>query len=231
MARRPNFYPLGDHAAVIRFGEDMDPDAHLAVKAFTSLLDKSAPGGVVDYISALTTVTVLYDPVERSYAEVVEELQGLASSAHADPDVEVRKVEIPVCYGGDLGPDLDLVASHSGLTAERVTEIHCAAQYVVQMIGFVPGFPYLSGLDERIATPRRDSPREKIPAGSVGIAGKQTGIYPSETPGGWRLIGRTPLRLFSPQRERPSLLQAGDRVLFLPIARDEFDRMARDEEP
>lgn len=228
---QPTFYPLGDEAVVVRFGEDTDPDTHLAVRVFTRLLETSVPRGMVEHVSALTTVTVLYDPLERSYRDLVEELQSRASTVRADPDEdEAREIEIPVCYERDFAPDLDLVASHSGLTTDRVIEIHCDAQYVVHMIGFVPGFPYLGGLDERIATPRRESPRDKVPTGSVGIAGNQTGVYPSETPGGWRLIGRTPVRLFSPHRERPSLLHAGDHVRFARISRDEFDRLAEEEE-
>lgn len=231
-AREPIFYPLGDHAVAVRFGEEMDPDTHHAVGSFTRRLDQSAPVGTVEYIAATTTVTVLYDALDRSYEEIVDELKRLVATGPADPGaVDVHVIEVPVCYGLDLGPDLDLVASHSGLAAERVVEIHCAADYVVHMIGFAPGFPYLGGLDERIATPRRDSPRARVPAGSVGIAGNQTGIYSIESPGGWQLIGRTPLRLFSPTRQSPSLLHAGDRVRFVAIARPEFDRLARSPEP
>jgi inhibitor of KinA len=134
-------------------------------------------------------------------------------------------VEIPVCYGGDFGPDLKSVADRNGLTPDEVVTIHCKSTYPVYMIGFAPGFPYLGGMSERISAPRLDTPRERIPAGSVGIAGTQTGVYPIETPGGWRLIGRTPLRLFDAVRDPPSLLQAGDRVRFTAIERGEFDRI------
>jgi inhibitor of KinA len=138
-------------------------------------------------------------------------------------------VDIPVCYGGDFGPDLDAVSSHTGLSTEEVVAIHGEPDYLVYMIGFAPGFPYLGGMSERLASPRRESPRAKIPPGSVGIAGSQTGVYPIETPGGWQLIGRTPLRLFRPERDEPSLLRTGDRVRFQAIDRAEYgDLLERD---
>jgi inhibitor of KinA len=138
-------------------------------------------------------------------------------------------VDIPVCYGGDYGPDLDAVSFHTGLSTEEVVAIHGEPDYLVYMIGFAPGFPYLGGMSERLASPRRESPRAKIPPGSVGIAGSQTGVYPIETPGGWQLIGRTPLRLFRPERDEPSLLRTGDRVRFHAIERAEYrDLLERD---
>ncbi|MBX6395501.1 MAG: 5-oxoprolinase subunit PxpB, partial [Alicyclobacillaceae bacterium] len=135
-----------------------------------------------------------------------------------------RLVEIPVCYGGEFGPDLAYVADYHGLTPERVIEIHSSTEYRVYMIGFAPGFPYLGGLSPELATPRKTSPRLTIPAGSVGIAGNQTGVYSVSTPGGWQIIGRTPLVLFRPDLHPPSLLKAGDRVRFYPISREEFTR-------
>jgi inhibitor of KinA len=134
-------------------------------------------------------------------------------------------VEIPVCYGGDFGPDLDLVASHAQLTPAEVIARHAAPEYLVYMVGFAPGFPYLGGLDAGLATPRRTQPRPLVPAGAVGIAGAQTGIYSLPTPGGWQLIGRTPRRLFDPGRNQPSLLQAGDRLRFVPISEAEFQQL------
>ncbi len=133
-----------------------------------------------------------------------------------------RVVSIPVCYGGDFGPDLEYVAHHNNISPQEVIEIHSGNEYSVYMIGFSPGFPYLGGMSEKISAPRRSSPRLIIPAGSVGIAGKQTGIYPIETPGGWQIIGRTPIKLFRPDEESPSLLQAGDKIKFTPISYPEF---------
>jgi inhibitor of KinA len=134
-----------------------------------------------------------------------------------------RERVVPVCYGGEFGPDLEFVAKHNGLTEQEVIQIHSSGEYLVYMIGFAPGFPYLGGMSEKIAAPRRTSPRLKIPIGTVGIAGLQTGVYPIETPGGWQLIGRSPEQLFRPHANPPSLLQAGNLVRFQPISRDEYD--------
>jgi KipI family sensor histidine kinase inhibitor len=134
-------------------------------------------------------------------------------------------IEIPTLYGGDSGPDLDYVASHNGLTPEEVVQIHASGTYRIYMLGFTPGFPYLGGMDERIATPRLETPRTKISGGSVGIAGAQTGIYPIDSPGGWQIIGRTPLALYDPQREEPILLQAGESIRFVPIDQETYDRL------
>src|ERR671914_867162 len=146
----------------------------------------------------------------------------LTESPSEIEDLDTRTVGIPVHYGGNFGPDLGFVALHNELTEQQVIEIHSQPMYLVYMIGFAPGFPYLGGMSERLASPRRESPREKIPAGSVGIAGSQTGVYPIETPGGWQLIGRTPLRLFRPDKDDPSLLRTGDRVRFHAIEPAEY---------
>ena len=138
------------------------------------------------------------------------------------PTVKKRTIEIPVCYGGEFGPDLSVVAESNGLTEEEVIHIHSNGTYIVYMIGFAPGFPYIGGMPSEIATPRKSSPRLKIPSRSVGIAGSQTGIYPIETPGGWQLIGSTPLKLFSIHHNPPTLLQAGDHVRFKPISYEEY---------
>ncbi len=141
-------------------------------------------------------------------------------------DLAPTLVEIPVCYGGQFGADLEGVARHAGLPAAEVIRLHAQAEYVVAMVGFAPGFPYLAGMHEQLAAPRKTQPRALVPAGSVGIAGGQTGIYSIPTPGGWQLIGRTPRRLFHPQQENPSLLRAGDRVRFVPISAAEFDQQS-----
>jgi inhibitor of KinA len=156
--------------------------------------------------------------------EIVQQIltQDLALNADSAPTL----VEIPVCYGGQFGPDLEEVARRAGLPAAEVIQLHAQAEYVVAMIGFAPGFPYLAGMNEQLAAPRKTQPRAQVPAGSVGIAGRQTGIYSLPTPGGWQLIGRTPRRLFHPMWENPSLLRAGDQVLFVPISSAEFDQLS-----
>jgi inhibitor of KinA len=224
-------FPLGDSAVVVGFGDEASLKTHLRVKAFSDLLERRPPDAAIEHIPALTTVTVVYDAVARGYEEFAAELRNLLEEV-AEPfqAPESRLVEIPVCYGGAFGPDLGFVAEHNGLSTDDVIAIHSEPEYLVYMIGFAPGFPYLGGMSERIASPRRDSPRQAIPAGSVGIAGRQTGVYPIVTPGGWRLIGRTPLRLFRPEEDPPTLVHAGDRVAFTPIGRNRYEQLLELEE-
>lgn len=227
-------YPLGDAAVVLEFGQAIAPATHQLIQAFSRVLAQHPPPGLREVVPAFTTLTVYYDPlalfeqgVELPYEHINNCLRGLLPVAQAAAAAYVPGplVEIPVCYGGDLGPDLELVASHAQLSAEEIIARHAAPEYLVYMVGFAPGFPYLGGLDARLATPRRAQPRPRVPAGAVGIAGAQTGIYSLPTPGGWQLIGRTPLRLFDAGRARPSLLQAGDRLRFVPISAAEFQRL------
>ena len=219
--------PLGDSAAVVRFGDSIDRPTNLLVQTLSHFLSQHPLIGSVEFVPAYATVTVYYDPLRRSFEEVAKELQQVVSNLEITPDEVPRTIEIPVCYGGEFGPDLEFVAQHNRLTPDEVIEIHSASVYLVYFIGFAPGFPYLGGLSDRITAPRRTSPRLRIPAGSVGIAGTQTGIYPLATPGGWQLIGRTPLALFRPDETPPTLLRAGDEVRFRPTASmpDGWDRM------
>lgn len=229
--------PFGESAILIEFGKGIDPKIHGKVKMFTENLDLSPLPGMIEYVSAFSSVTIFYDPVKvrKMYQEspegkslltfeilaamVREKLGNLEHDANYTP----RIVEIPVCYGEEFGPDLQYVAEHNKLTADEVIHIHSHGEYLVYMIGFAPGFPYLGGMSECIATPRRQSPRMSIPAGSVGIAGMQTGVYPIATPGGWQLIGNTPVELFRPLDNPPTLLQSGDRIRFYPISRIEYE--------
>ena len=195
--------------------------------------------GLVEYVPAFASVAVHYDPYqiwkkrtasEKGHVSLFEtvcgrlerKLEELTDDA-LEGNLSSRHVKIPVLYGGEHGPDLTDVARLHAMTEEEIVAIHSGGSYKVYMIGFAPGFPYLGGMSERIASPRHQTPRTVIPAGSVGVAGRQTGIYPLATPGGWQLIGRTPFVLFNPHREKPSLLQAGDRVTFVPITRAEYE--------
>ena len=212
--------PLGDAALLVRLGEGIDEDTHVRVRqAHARLARLPLRLGAIELVPAFTTIAVHYDPALTVFdavaTEVVAHLQQLA----AEPLPEPRLVTIPVRYGGGNGPDLELVAQHAGLAPAAVVQRHAAGDYLVHMIGFAPGFPYLGGLDPRLACPRRDSPRTHVPAGSVGIGGSQTGIYPFDSPGGWQLIGRTDVVLFDATREPPSLLAAGDRVRFVEVVR------------
>jgi len=237
---KATFQPLGDQAVVVQFGSTMSLEAYQQVRRVALILENNPIPGMVEYIPAYTTITIFYNPQElydwyqkHVGKEREEELDSLyqvicnlireqLNQATIESTGVERTIEIPVCYGGELGPDLPDVAALNRLTEQEVIDIHVGGDYLVYMIGFAPGFPYIGGMSEQIAAPRRKSPRLSIPAGSVGIAGKQTGIYPMETPGGWQIIGRTPVRLFRPEDDPPSLLQAGDRVRFYPISMEEY---------
>lgn len=228
--------PLGEAAIIVEFGKCIHPDIHRKVKTFADYLENNAFPGMIEYVSAFSSVTVFYDPVivrklplnefkddkPLSYQIVASVLRSFLDKVNVTEEQNPRIVEIPVCYGGEFGPDLAYVAQHNDLSAEEVIDIHTSGSYLVYMIGFAPGFPYLGGMSEQIAAPRRKSPRLSIPAGTVGIAGAQTGVYPIETPGGWQLIGRTPLALFRPQESSPSLLQSGDIIKFRKISFSEY---------
>ncbi|MBP1910993.1 5-oxoprolinase subunit PxpB [Thermococcus stetteri] len=211
---------LGDSALLISFGEVTDDEVNAIVHAVARAIEEKDFEWLVDVVPAYSSLAVIFDPLKVTFEEVkkaVEPLLGVSAGAFKG-----RKIEIPVLYGGEYGPDIEFVAEYNGLSVEDVIEIHSGKTYRVHFLGFLPGFAYLSPVDERIAAPRLEKPRLKVPAGSVGIAGRQTGIYPLESPGGWRLIGRTPLRLFDPSREPPTLLQPGDEVKFVPISEEEF---------
>ena len=227
----PLLSPLGDRALLIRLGTTIDAATHRRVRAACARLDAQPVAGTVELVPAYASVAVHYDPesVPNGAGSPFERFSSAVSAALVDlEDValpEPRTIEIPVCYGGAFGPDLDEVAQRHALGPDDVIGLHAAATYDVYMLGFAPGFAYLGGLPPEIATPRRDEPRTAVPAGSVGIGGSQTGIYPLVSPGGWQLIGRTPRRLFDVTRECPALLSAGDRVRFRPIGSQEFDQL------
>jgi inhibitor of KinA len=230
-------YALGDSAIVLQFGDAISQETHRAIQAVGAYLEEHPFPGFTEHVPAFTTLTVYYNPWLASqagrldpYAEVERQLQELLSQVQVPVDsVAAPIVEIPVCYGGSFGPDLKWVARHTALTPEQVVALHTAPEYLVYMIGFAPGFPYLGGMNEQLAAPRKDQPRAEVPAGSVGIAGKQTGIYSLPTPGGWQLIGRTPRRLFTPEAASPSLLRAGQRLRFVSITEDEFHQLQEHE--
>jgi len=223
-------FPLGDAAVVVQFGDAISPAMHRAIQAFGAYLARNPFAGLRECVPAFTTLTVYYDPWLVSdggryppYEKVVETLHaGLAAAGPPAAITSAGLVEIPVCYGGEFGPDLEFVARHTGLPTAEVIARHTTPEYLVHLIGFTPGFPYLGGLDTTLATPRLAQPRPRVPAGTVGIAGAQTGIYSLPTPGGWQLIGRTPRRLFDPAWAVPSLLHAGQTLRFVPISAAEY---------
>lgn len=250
---------LGDSAIVIQLGTDIHISILKRVRRLTAYLEQNQFEGLIEMVPAYATITIYYDSfqVYSHYAEAVTSgqrgffkgmntllpseivlqhirqiLDGFYSKNSCLGDEPEEVFEIPVCYGEGYGPDLAEVAAYHRLSEEEIVELHTAQVYPVHMIGFAPGFPYLGGMDNRLATPRKSVPRTKIPAGSVGIGGAQTGIYPFETPGGWHVIGRTPVALFRPEFDPPSLLKVGDQVKFVSITpeqfADEWERNIRD---
>lgn len=223
-------FPLGDQAIIIEFGQEIHPHIHQQIKNFEKVVEQYPFHGLIETVLSYTTLTIFYDPLILSYQEMCEKVIQLYEKIEDSDLPSSRVIDIPVCYGGEYGPDLEFVAEHNNLSTEKVIQIHSKREYLVYMIGFAPGFPYLGGMSEQIAAPRHANPRMKVPAGSVGIAGKQTGVYSLSTPGGWQIIGRTPYPLFRPQEMPPSLLQAGDRVRFVPISADEYLQLKQKEE-
>jgi KipI family sensor histidine kinase inhibitor len=231
VSQRPSILPLSDAALLVQLEGAVDAVMLERVARCERAIAAAGVPGVVELVPAYAAVAVFYDPVAvaaagreagqapRAPFAIVRDAVRAALGRAPDERVAARRtIEVPVIYGGGAGPDLAALAEYAGLTEADVIARHSAAEYVVAMIGFAPGFPYLIGLPAELAMPRRDTPRLAVPAGSVGIAGSQTGIYPLETPGGWQLIGRTPLRLFDPHGDPPTLLRAGDAVRFMRVA-------------
>jgi inhibitor of KinA len=235
--------PLGDSALIVRvrdrFEDAPEETLDTVLRAFQQLLDATIPG-VIELAPAYTSVSVFFDSnavaktaetPDKVFDWLTTRIRAAVTRIAAAGRItrsRSQTVEIPVCYDAEFALDIDDVARRANITPSEVIRLHSAAEYRVACIGFVPGFPFLTGLPKKLATPRRDVPRKEIPAGSVGIGGAQTGIYPLRSPGGWNLIGRTPLRLFDPKRSPPALLRAGERVRFRVIARDEFAAFAED---
>jgi inhibitor of KinA len=219
--------PLGDSAVVATLGSGIDAATLASVLRWAEAISAAKGRGIVDVVPAYSTVTVFYDPAQfadDAFGQVCRFVSACAprekGRAHEPPS---RIVEIPVCYGGELGPDLGHVAEHAKMAPPEAAALHCGAEYLVYAIGFTPGFPYLGGLPKALYTPRLATPRSRVHAGSVGIGGRQTGVYPLASPGGWQIIGRTPLALFRPEENPASLLRPGDRVSFRAISQAEFD--------
>jgi inhibitor of KinA len=218
----PRFLSGGDRAIFVEFGDSIDPDVNQRVRNLKLAIERAGIPGVVESVPTYRSLLVYFEPLQVSAPKLRETVYHMLQSAIENELPKCRLIEIPTSYGGEFGPDLELVAEHNNLSAAEVVRIHSGTRYLIHMIGFMPGFPYLGGMSPRIATPRKTTPRLKLPAGSVGIAGNQTGIYPAESPGGWQIIARTPLELFHPTREPPSILRAGDYLTFVSITPEEF---------
>ncbi len=222
MYRRTRYLPAGDEGLLIEFGNEIHRDTHHRVYAMARAVEGATIQGIGEVIPSYRSLLVSYDPLVISFNSLTNQLIRIQKNLSHGKIPEHRRIEIPTLYGGEFGSDLDFVADHHGLTPEEIIRIHSSQDYLVYMLGFTPGFPYLGGNLEEIATPRLKMPRIKVPAGSVGIAENQTGIYPIESPGGWQIIGRTPLKLFNPLQPPHFLLAAGDMVRFIPIDEKQY---------
>ncbi|MFC4736925.1 5-oxoprolinase subunit PxpB [Bacillus daqingensis] len=216
---KPTIHAYGDTALRVSFHPDTAAED---VRKLTLLLHQHWPQGVREWVPAFHAVTIFYDPLTCSLKELTADVEQLLHRQSETLEQDPVCWELPVCYGGACGPDLTGAAARLGITEEELIHKHIKPVYAVRMLGFLPGFPYLEGMDATIALPRHAEPRRSVPAGSVGIAGSQTGIYPLASPGGWQLIGRTPVRLYDKLREPSVLLEAGDMVTFKPVSEAEF---------
>ena len=223
---KPIISPVGDCAISIDFGQVIDPKINRHIRQTIERIQELKLDGITELVPTYCALLIQYDAMLYSYSDICNLMEPLLEpSATDDANERVTVIEIPTVYGGEFGPDLGFVASHNNLSEDEVVSIHSGTDYLVYMLGFIPGFTYLGGMDPRIATPRLSSPRTLIPAGSVGIAGEQTGTYPSDSPGGWQIIGRTPVTMYDMSKEQAALLSAGDYVRYVPIDEAEYNRI------
>lgn len=223
---KPTISPVGDCAISIDFGQVIDPKINRHIRQTIERIQELKLDGITELVPTYCALLIQYDAMLYSYSDICNLMEPLLEpSVTNDANDRVTVIEIPTVYGGEFGPDLGFVASHNNLSEDEVVSIHSGTDYLVYMLGFIPGFTYLGGMDPRIATPRLSSPRTLIPAGSVGIAGEQTGTYPSDSPGGWQIIGRTPVTMYDMSKEQAALLSAGDYVRYVPIDEAEYNRI------
>jgi KipI family sensor histidine kinase inhibitor len=223
------FRIAGDRGLLAEYGDTIDPGVNDKVRSMAMVLNANLPEGVREITPTYRSLLINYDPAVTTPRVLKASLKSMEAQLGEIEIPPPAVVEIPVCYGGEHGPDLEFVAASHELTVEEVIELHTQPDYRIYMVGFTPGFPFLGGLSEKLHTPRLETPRTRVPQGSVGIANAQTGIYPIASPGGWQLIGRTPLRLFAPERPNPFLYQAGDYLRFTPISEQDYQRLLDEE--
>lgn len=222
----PKLLPVGDSALLAEFGRVVDSRVNARVRALSDAVLAADFVWLKDIVPAFASLLICFDREKADFKTVKAAVAAMLAGLSAAADGEKRIWLLPVCYEGEFAPDMADMEKMCGLSAAEIIDIHSGRDYQIYMLGFLPGFPYLGGLDERIHAARLDSPRVEIAAGSVGIGGAQTGVYPCASPGGWRLIGKTPAVLYDPNREQPIVYQAGDYIRFLPIDRAEFARLA-----
>lgn len=219
----------GDCGLLAEYGDIIHPDVNQKVRSMSIILEREKIRGIKEIIPTYRSVLLVYDPLVITPILLMQTLSDLENRLLEIKIPPPKLVDIPVCYGGDFGPDIGFVASTHSLTETDVIRIHSQPEYLIYMVGFTPGFPFLGGLPDILHTPRLETPRSHVPAGSVGIANAQTGIYPVASPGGWRIIGRTPIRLFDTGRQDPILYQAGDRIRFNPISKAEYLKISSEQ--
>ena len=228
MENSVRFLFSGDSALVIEFGNEISVDINKKIRKMMDDIKKENIDGIVELVPTYCSLLINYDVLKIDYNTLVEKLKTfLNNDLETAEGEEVTLVEIPTLYNDEVGPDLSYVAEHNKLSKEEVIKIHTGTDYLVYMLGFMPGFTYLGGMSEKIATPRLESPRLQIYPGSVGIAGKQTGMYPSMSPGGWRIIGRTPLKLYNPNSETPVYISSGDYIRYVSISEEEYNNILK----
>lgn len=221
----PLFLFAGDSAINVEFGKTIDPEINKRIRSLSDSLSRKPIKGITECVPTFRSLLVCYDPLQTGGEALIRKLKRRIASLSSGTSEIKRVFHIPVCYGGEFGEDIAFVASHAGLSEKEVVDIHTGRDYLIFMLGFMPGFAYLGDMDERLHTPRLSDPRTSIPAGSVGIGGEQTGIYPLPSPGGWQLIGRTPVKPYDPMRAEPILYRAGDYIRFFSVDAEEYHRI------
>ena len=219
----------GDKGLLVEFGEGIDPKVNAKVRAMSIALERQRPVGVREIIPTYRSLLFIYDPQVTNPDKLCPAIEQIKNALKTLGTKPAKIVEIPVCYGGEFGPDIKNVQKPHDLTTDQVIQLHSTPAYLIYMVGFTPGFHFQGALDEKLFTPRLETPRMHVPQGSVGIANNQTGMYPIASPGGWQIIGRTPLKLFAPDRDNPFLYKAGDTIKFVPISEQEYTRLVQKE--
>lgn len=224
------YHPAGDKGILVEFGNTISKETNEKIGKMALGIEEAQLEGIGELVPTYCALMVYYDPLIWGFNQLVCQLKKIEGKLSSSYSFSPKIYLLPVSYGGEFGPDLEYVSRYNKLSPAEIVEIHTGTDYLIYMLGFTPGFPYLGGMDEKIAAPRLEIPRTVIPEGSVGIAGNQTGVYPIESPGGWRLIGRTPVRLFDPTSKEPFLLEAGNYIRFYQITAEEYRTIAHDVE-
>lgn len=224
------YLSCGESAIVMEFANEIDKNVNAKIRSIVDSIDNDKLDYIIDILPTYRSILIQYDVLKIGYNELIQKLKTYENMATSSQNETVRLITIPTVYGKEYGQDIEFVASHNNITVDEVIKIHTSTDYLVYMLGFIPGFTYLGGMSEKIATPRLASPRAKIDGGSVGIAGTQTGTYPTDSPGGWQIIGRTPLNLFDPTKEPPVFINSGDYIRYVSINEDEFAKIKKDVE-